>query len=114
MDTLDKMFLAQTIRHLHEAYDKMGEALKGAQAAKNEKLFGIIYKKQWEIAELATTLIAETKINDDEIQAALQQKFAPECDDCGYRTKDLITKSDHHGGQKTVCSDRGLCHSRGG
>jgi len=99
---MDKLFLAQTIRHLHEAYDKMGEALKGAQAAKNEKLFGLIYQKQWEIAELAATLIAETR----------QPQI--ECDDCGHKNNDLITKGDHHGGQKTVCRDRNLCHSRGG
>lgn len=37
-----------------------------------------------------------------------------ECDDCGIRTTDLITKGDHHGGMKTVCSDRDACHRRGG
>ncbi len=37
-----------------------------------------------------------------------------ECDDCGYKTNDLITKSDHHGGMKTVCTDRNACHARGG
>lgn len=39
---------------------------------------------------------------------------ATECDDCGIRTTDLITKGDHHGGMKTVCSDRNACHARGG
>ena len=39
---------------------------------------------------------------------------AKECDDCGIRTTDLITKGDHHGGMKTVCSDRDACHRRGG
>ena len=34
------------------------------------------------------------------------------CEDCGMVTKDLITKGDHHGGTKTVCRDRHLCHSR--
>jgi hypothetical protein len=115
MDTVDKLYLAQTIRYLTEAYDKMGEALRGAQASKNEKLFSLIYKKQWEIAELATSLIMDSC--DSHISCAGKQAISgnqAECDDCGYKTNDLITKGDHHGGQKTVCRDRGLCHSRGG
>lgn len=34
------------------------------------------------------------------------------CDDCGVLSNDLITKGDHHGGQKTVCRDRDACHRR--
>lgn len=36
------------------------------------------------------------------------------CDDCGKAQKleDLITKGDHHGGDKTVCKDRDACHRR--
>ena len=34
------------------------------------------------------------------------------CEDCGMVTTDLITKSDHHGGIKTVCRNRDFCHSR--
>lgn len=34
------------------------------------------------------------------------------CDDCGVLSDDLITKGDHHGGQKTVCRDRDACHRR--
>lgn len=104
-DAMDKVYLAQTISALMEAYHKLGDACKGAQAAKNEKLFGMIYAKQWEVAELATMLI---------IGQANTEANTPECDDCGYRNDDLITKSNHHGGQKTVCRDRGLCHARGG
>lgn len=37
---------------------------------------------------------------------------ATECDDCGIKTNDLITKGDHHGGMKTVCRDRDACHRR--
>lgn len=37
-----------------------------------------------------------------------------ECEDCGVKTDDLITKSDHHGGMKTVCINRDACHARGG
>jgi hypothetical protein len=106
MDTFDKMHIAQTIRHLAEAYDKMGEALKGAQAAKQKKLFDIIYAKQWEIACLAADLIADMQPKPPE------QVKQTECDDCGHKNNDLVTKSDHHGGSKTVCRDRGACNSR--
>lgn len=34
------------------------------------------------------------------------------CEDCDLRTKDLITKGDHHGGTKVVCRDRNACHAR--
>lgn len=36
------------------------------------------------------------------------------CEDCSYPhlAENLITKSDHHGGSKTVCSDRKACHKR--
>ncbi len=34
------------------------------------------------------------------------------CDDCGTPSSDLITKADHHGGDKTVCRDRDACHRR--
>jgi hypothetical protein len=34
------------------------------------------------------------------------------CDDCGHAALTLITKGDHHGGDKTVCEDRRACHRR--
>lgn len=34
------------------------------------------------------------------------------CDDCGISGLEFIIKSDHHGGNKTVCRDRDACHSR--
>lgn len=34
------------------------------------------------------------------------------CDDCLLESKDLIRKTDHHGGTKTVCRDRDACHAR--
>ena len=34
-----------------------------------------------------------------------------DCDDCGA-IRPLITKGDHHGGEKTVCEDRRACHRR--
>jgi hypothetical protein len=34
------------------------------------------------------------------------------CEDCG-RFGLRITKGDHHGGTKTVCSDRAACNLRG-
>lgn len=43
-----------------------------------------------------------------------KMKMHSECDDCGIRTCDIIIKSDHHGGWKTVCRDRDACHARGG
>jgi hypothetical protein len=41
-------------------------------------------------------------------------EIVKKCEDCGASmiTTDLITKGDHHGGTKTVCRDRHLCHSR--
>lgn len=43
-----------------------------------------------------------------------EMRTQQECDDCGVKTNDLITKGDHHGGMKTVCTDRNACHARGG
>lgn len=34
------------------------------------------------------------------------------CDDCQELSRDLVSKSDHHGGTKTVCKDRDACHKR--
>ncbi len=42
----------------------------------------------------------------------LPQTQGSQCDDCGIITTDLISKSDHHGGTKTVCRDRNDCHRR--
>lgn len=44
----------------------------------------------------------------------LTAAFGRKCDDCNLRrlSDDLITKGDHHGGQKTVCRDRDACHRR--
>lgn len=47
-------------------------------------------------------------------QAPMNLDDYRECDDCGIKTTDLITKGDHHGGMKTVCRDRNACHARGG
>lgn len=42
----------------------------------------------------------------------IQREPGRSCDDCGAIGEDLITKGDHHGGQKTVCRDRDACHRR--
>ena len=34
------------------------------------------------------------------------------CDDCRQVSKDLIMKSDHHGGMKRVCRNRDACNRR--
>lgn len=51
-------------------------------------------------------------LSDREARRAPRANRIGHCDDCNALSGDLITKGDHHGGQKTVCRDRDACHRR--
>lgn len=87
-----------------------------------EELISIVQDYQEMVSEIEHEVncesgLSQTKLNirsilDKHLMGTSEQPT--ECDDCGIKTSDLITKSDHHGGMKTVCRDRDACHVRGG
>lgn len=56
---IEKLGTAKVVKSLVEAAEKMDEALRGAQTAKDEPLFGRLYRKQTEIYDMVAELIRD-------------------------------------------------------
>lgn len=54
---MDHYGIAKVVKELVECAEKLGEAMGGAQIAKDEPLFGKLYRKQTEIYELLGELV---------------------------------------------------------
>lgn len=91
------------------------EDIKNSLAAKVDEIKAA--KSEGQATGVVMKFFKEQSISVDGslVKKIVAELRAPkECDDCGIKTDDLITKGDHHGGMKTVCTDRNACHARGG
>lgn len=68
----------------------------------------VLVKSPW-FGETAADCLPGCPIEPEKFDPASPGKV---CDDCQTVQYDLVTKGDHHGGNKTVCADRKSCHQR--
>jgi len=58
---IEKYGIAIVVKALVECNEKLREAMSGAQLAKDEPLYCVLYKKQTELWDLIATLVKDKK-----------------------------------------------------